>query len=39
MLAVILAGVDRAVTGERRPPSDERADGEADEPDGPAKGL
>lgn len=39
MLAVILTGVDRAVTGDRRRPPDRDADGEPDEPDGPAKGL
>ncbi|WP_162938801.1 hypothetical protein [Brevundimonas naejangsanensis] len=39
MLAVILTGVDRAVTGDRRRPTDRDADGEPDERDGPAKGL
>lgn len=39
MLAVILTGVDQAITGGRRRPRDRDADGEPDEPHGPAKGL
>lgn len=39
MLAVILTGIDQAVTGDRRRPPDRDADGEPDEPNGPAKGL
>lgn len=39
MLAVVLTGVDRAFTSERRRPLDRDADGEPDAPDGPARGL
>lgn len=39
MLAVVLTGMDRAFTSERRRPPDKDADGEPDTPDGPARGL
>ncbi|WP_313573597.1 hypothetical protein [Brevundimonas sp.] len=39
ILAVVLTGVDRAITSERRRPPDRDQDGEPDEPHGPARGL
>jgi hypothetical protein len=39
VLAIILTGIDRAIMNPAQRPPDKDADGEPDEPNGPAKGL